>query len=181
MEAMKDRVMEALFKQHQPMAWRLAERFASLYRRPFGELRDEAESILGLNIAQWFEQNASAFKDNVGTKPSTWIYRGLYWDLTTYCTRKQSPARPFSTLEKQESPLDHPCRRPWIERMLQELGEDARIVVETILHAPAEIAEDVSTSSRGRARKAVRQYLQVSGWTRQRIEAAWTEVDACLA
>jgi hypothetical protein len=173
-------VAARLFTQYQPLTQRMASKFATTYGMDYHQLLEEANGILSVNACLWNSDTASEF-DATKSCEMSWIYRGLYWGLMDFCTRKRDKARSFSSLRPEENPIDAPAKTSRMSTLRQNLGEDARILVETILSAPVEIADDIQTSTRGRARKALRSYFTQRGWDTDRIERAWNEVTTCLA
>lgn len=171
-----------LFKKYIPMTYSMANKFSAKYKLPHAEMEDEAQSALAMIVAKWEMEGA---KDSTGS-PSTWIYQKMFWHLLTYCTRKQPKEIRFSAIER-ETPIDPPHKTGWLEGLVRTLGEDARIVANTILFAPAEIVEDIkdnlrprSHRAREKARAAVEGYLVDQGWTGERFAAAWWELAVAL-
>lgn len=148
---------------------------------PYQELVEEAEGILALMIARWDRGGSTGF-DGSKAGPTSWIYRGLYWDLQIYCDRKRPKERNFSTLGTEENPISLAQKTGWLEGLLSQLGEDARILVTTILFAPSDIAKDIVPNPRSsrRGREAVVSYLRGQGWGLERITSAWSEVEVAL-
>lgn len=168
-----------IYRQFLPMATHLAVKFSRRRGLPINEMITEAHSLLGENIARWNELGTDPIKAATSST-SHWVYIKLYYGLQDYIARKRDRALPMSALERDDNPVQMPAKQPWLGRLCETLGEDARILIDTILHAPSEIADDISSSASRRSREAVRRYLKTHGWTEQRLNMAWTEVEACL-
>jgi hypothetical protein len=164
-----------LFKRHLPLARFLAARFAKTFNAPLQELIDEAEGILALVCCQWDEDY-----DPKRAAPSTWVYRNIYHGLLNLKTRKRH-TQSLSTADGQDLLRQMPAKQNWLERLIRDLGEDARAIVQTLLDAPREIAEDLSPRRPKRAAAALRQFLVAHGWGDDKINNAWQEVSQCLA
>jgi hypothetical protein len=174
-----------LFDKHLPLTTHLAKRFAKRhFTIPLQEIIDEAQGRLSLVVSRWNQKDGEGYNHTL-CNPTSWIYRELNWHLQTYCQRKrprENRIKTFSVLERDENPVQLPAKKNWLEGILHSLGEDARIIVGTILSAPREIAEELQPATCGRARIAVREYLvKRKGWSMDRLDMAWKEVSECLA
>lgn len=187
-ENLKPEQLAALFNEYKPMARGLANRFARIYAIPHQEVLDEAESNLALLVASWNEEGQYGFDPTRGTKRSTWVYRKLTLRLLTWVNlRRPKLHQPFSmydskggdgeTVEFASNIVAKPNR---IDSLLRSLGEDAKIVVKTIIAAPDEIADDISEGAKIRSRNTVKQYLRTQGWSVRRVEDAWHEVELAM-
>ena len=186
------------FVKYRRMAAKIAEGMSRRHGIPFEEVRDEAESILSLALCDgWVCDTALASE-------CTWVYKKVYWPLLTFCTRGKDRYIPFSSLgggedgEFDAPAKSHPIQN--IQNMLRNLSDDAAYLVKTIIHAPVELADDITAPWRAGAvraawgdkdqklsnmisqsRSAVRAFLEgTEGWTSDHFDRVWTEVDACL-
>jgi hypothetical protein len=188
---MTDTEKVKIYNQYLPMVYRMAGRFSRVYGMPFQDMVDEGQSILGRLAATW-DSGKFPF-DPAKANATSWVYRNLFWDLTTLCSRAcKNRAIPFSSLEREDRPIDLPSKSSWMDNLLREVGEDAKILLQTILDAPAEITEDVFGVLRGkdstpyRSRRVdkawdvLQSYLVSCGWEPNRIDAAWHEVEVSL-
>lgn len=167
---------ERLFKKYRGLICRLAYRFSVIYGRPYDELVDQAEFDL---ISYICEHWANKFNPKISTE-GTWAYQMIYYGLMNQCTRKQKVDVPFSVYDEDRS-IDIVDTEGWAKKLMAELGEEARFLVKTILHAPAEILDDMSPTTRYRARKAVKKHLRTTErWSQAKLNRIWAEVEACL-
>lgn len=179
-----------IFNQYQEMVYSMASKFSLKFNVNYHDMIDEGMSILGALVTKWDAEGNSSKHDPAKSSRTSWVYRALYWDLTTVCTRTNQKARLFSTLRTEEQkPVDMEGPVSWMEKLMRDLGEDAKILVRTIFMAPAEIVADIAPGTKGKARKAVREYLlkhgtEVDGeqvpWSPERLDAAWEEVTVAL-
>jgi hypothetical protein len=165
-----------LFKQHLPLAQHHAAKFAAKYRIPLADVVDEAQSILGTTIAQWDSPHRPDHYNPECANPTSWLYRRIYWGLLTWCTRKQPEYKLFGGMGDACRPEQWAGREGWLDTFLHNLGDDARVVVRTLVAAPATIAADVGANKRTRTRKAVTGYLVQQGWATARVDRAFNEV-----
>lgn len=186
---MNRRTLAALYEQYIPLANRMAGKFARTYRLPVAELQEEALSIWAVTVCEWPYRFDSAKSSTI-----SWAYRQLHWNLLDYCTRKALREVTFTKLLKDQThqaPTAMPCRRSWLASLLHTLSEDAKLVVDTILFAPAELADDISavgytTTKRwvdptDTTRHAVQDYLEdCLNWPMGRVANAWTEIQTAL-
>lgn len=165
-----------LFLQFKPMVASLANKFSRGNEARYRELCDVGESALGLAITRWAGDD-----DHYGDKwksgrvtPLTWVYHILRWEMLSYIRKTdRHPVAPIS--ENVARQMSKPT--PWLQRMLSNLGDDARTIVSLIVMAPAELMDEMKLITVRRARKALRQYLaEHCEWDDQRIELAWNEV-----
>lgn len=173
----------ALFNRYRPLAFLLAHKFANRYRIAQGLVEDESLSLLGTVIAQW-ESGTKAFNP-ARSCATSWVYRSLTWSLASYCGNELLGGHRFAARRKRVGgrALEKlPARTGWFEGIARDLGEDARVLVETIVAAPSEIAADlVPRRWRGRAAGSVKSYMQSKmGWSPARLAAAWNEVELSL-
>src|SRR5262245_57677190 len=94
-----------IYTQYLPMAHSLAAMFALRLNLDFSVVRDEALETLGMIACGWeLEGNpfsgvspTHSYKFN-GKKGGEcgWVRKSIYWDLMTFCSRKQGKAKPFS-------------------------------------------------------------------------------------
>lgn len=182
----------ALFKQYLPLAYKLAAKFAAAFPRiDAQDIQNEAVSTLALYTTKW-DTNFNPARSG----PLHYLYFNIYTELQTFCLRKQDRAKVFSAFSREggkndPQPVDWKARAEhWTERLFRNLGEDAKVVVQTILEAPEEIAQDLTRGARRgkqqeaalhRAGLAVMAYLEgTKGWAPHRVEAAWKEVGQAL-
>ena len=174
----------ALYAQYMPMVCKFGRKYAQIFNIPREEMLDMARSLLAEVVCRQDDAGGCWKYDAVktGCNMTSWMYRKLNWELLTLCKNyRKNPTVPISTLTKDEShPVQFAGPENWIRQLLVTLGEDARIIVSTILEAPGELYQDLSDNAPKRSRQAVRKYFIRQGWEESRIEHAWEEVAACL-
>jgi hypothetical protein len=172
-----------LFTGHRKLACKLGNWAAAKYGIDRDSACDEALETLGDIIAVGNLPDPINPAPGDTRKMTSWLYLQLRYRLMTRYGRKTGrsvAAHPFSAIESDDRPLDPSAKRSWLEGLLQNLGDDARVIVSTIFNAPSDIAEDMCVRRRGRARDHVRRALENQGWDEDRICNAWMEVAACL-
>lgn len=159
-----------LYQKFLPLANSLARRLARRHKIPIGELQAEARSLWGGIVAEWPEKY-----DPAQCGECHWAYQQIYWRLLDFCTRRPHVRHEVGMSEK----VEFKAKGCWLDSFLKMLGEDARIVVTTILHAPGEIVEEIMPRTRGRTRTriALEDYFEDRiGWPMDRFDEAWREV-----
>lgn len=176
-----------LFKDHLELAHKMAATNADKFRVPYWEMVDEAERHLGFTIAEWANPDGPGYdpmpRNGRITSVASWVYMALYFEFQTLARKRQAkPARSFSTLSTEDNPFDAPDKnKSWSEAFLGDLGEDARILVNTIVSAPAEIVGDINVRlGEGNRPRIVNYLIKHKGWSDERVVRAWDEVGECL-
>lgn len=172
---------DRLFRQYLPLARELAWRFHTYYGRPIHEMIDEASSQLSLAICRWltdYQQEAKA----EGYGACTFLRRQVYYKLLDECSnRKKRPVSLGSLTPDDRSDLrETPAKPSRVERLLLDLGEDARTLVRTIIDAPGELIEAITPRRRVSSARRIRSYMFAQGWSAERLRLAWQEVSAAL-
>ena len=163
--------------------------------RQYGGDFDEAMSDANIAFLDAFDSynGSSAF--------TTWVRTRVWYALIT-SARKKAEERGRRTRnladekvrgipcssgvgEDGASMFDVPdrsrCSR--LREVIEELGEDARIVVQLVVETPAEL-EQVWEAKGGQPRNlrtSIRQYLADAGWTAARIAESFFEIRRVLA
>ena len=167
----------ALYQQYLPLAAKLTNQFSRYYGLPYDDLHDEAQGLLGMSIASWERYNPAA------AGVTTWLHRWIYLGLLTYCTRGHHTRStiPFSVLEMDDNAFDPPAKTSRLDRVMRDLSDEAKDVLYLILHAPAEIADDLSIKTSTRARQSIQKYLLTTlAWQPARVERVWIEIQEAL-
>lgn len=158
---------ERLLNQYQRMAWKIAHKIHRRFRHySREELLLEAEDAIIL-------AGARGDYDPAKGAESTWMYNSIYWHMMDY-VKAGRKVREVCETDHGSIP-DRPSRTSRLGNILRDLGAEARELIDTIIMAPADIAEDVSTATKSRGREAVRNYLMEHGWSSQKLNRAWAE------
>lgn len=135
----------------------------------------ESQSILGEIIAKWNDPRIGY--DKTKSSEISWLYKKLHWGLRDFIRRERRhhiPENDFGV--PQIAPPPH----SWVERFLQTMSDDAKVMVTTILNAPADFAADLSARRFRAGRTKIKKHLQKRGWSESRIFFAWKEIKECL-
>lgn len=163
-----------MFIDYQPLCYKLAAQFARKYPIPATELINEAQSALGVCLAEWNKNEGEG-------KPITWIYFQIYHRMLDFCQRKQPKHKTFTTLGMEEKPMMLPAPESWLGGLLRTIGEDARTIVDIITMAPAEIIDELSPNAPKRSKRAVQKYLlEEKQWEPERVRRAWFELECAI-
>lgn len=180
---MKKAKRDRLFYKYEKMGYKVAKRFSDRFGVPYQPLADESLFILVRYVAEEWDFD---FKNHKGSE-STWMYQVFYWQLMNVILGKSKDFKtnknevPFSTLAPDGRIKEPPAREDWLGKLFAEISEEARALVNTVIDAPAEIADVMVPRTCGRAREAVRQYLiDEKDWSNHRLDKAWAEVQSCL-
>lgn len=177
------------FTQYLPMAHKIAHNFANRWQIPIGEMVDLAESTLGEICTRWADPTyLRAYNADRGCNETSWVYRALFYEMLTQVDRGQfknfHKTVSISCKGNNERPVDFratPAKQGWLETLFRSLGEDAKVIAQTLLFAPEEIFEEVGWGVASWARYATQEYLRKRrGWSRERFYRAWEELGAAL-
>ncbi len=176
---MNPKEMERMFTRYKPVARHLAKKYAARTGKPYYDLIDEAEGLLAEIIADW---DGRFHYDPAKSKEVSYLYQILNRKLFDLCFRQgcRTKTKNFSVLEPNAGLFEVPARKNKVQEILSMLGEDARILVTTILMAPGDLARDVDLVHLKWGRVAIRSYFVGLQWTPERIDHAWAEVQECL-
>ena len=197
---------ERVFLQYTGIARSAARRVSERTGWKRYDLIDEATSKLGEMAADW--SNPRVYDPTRGAVPCTWIYAKVFYHLLNFCQFKiqkreiglpeghqpdidtfygynpdgedeqDPPGR-----RKDQSQMDSPVFRhheSWLERFLSELSDEAQALVRIVIEAPRELAREFRRRDPAQIRIALLTHLQRQGWSDERIDAAWSEIQSCL-
>lgn len=167
-----------LYNRYLKMAYRLGHKVSGKYNASANEMCEEAVSLLAQICAEW-----PGKYDATKSSSCTYIYQCIYHELLNYCTRHKPRERRFSDIEKDDTkPLQISAKRSRMEDLFQTLSEDARILVTTVLSAPADLIDNITPQARRqkKTRAAICRHMREQGWPPNRICLAWREVSECL-
>ena len=143
------------------------------YGGDFDDLMSEA-NVAFLDAYESFD-GSSAF--------TSWVYSTVWYRCVDFVGSRLENQRRFQSVEDDTTIPDR-RRSSWrINDMLEELGEDARLVVKLTIETPAELARiaDVKGGQARNLRSSLRQYLADMGWTAVRIAESFCEVQRALS
>ena len=171
----------SLYTGHLALAKHLAMGVARSLKVNYQDAETEAISLLGEIIACWSDSGSRGYNPT-RCNPTSWIYRSLYWGLRTHFLRKVGRRmRPATDIDPEGTCIVRAAPPlSWVERLVHNLGADARTLVAIILNAPADLHEILTARRPRRSRDAVRQYLTNQGWSPERVAHAWAEVEEAL-
>ena len=170
------------------------------------ELFKEYEGLVNFTVWKFVEKHGGDFEDLLGdaylyymeavkaydgrvslqSNISCWIWDRLLDQWRTKANRRNRVG-PFLRSDSprwlEQRAVDRHSEEGWtVEEFLEELTEDARIVVRLCVDTPAEIkrtAEDKGGTPRN-YRSTVRQWLESVGWSYQRIRESFEEIKTAL-
>lgn len=171
----------AMFPRYRPVALHLADHFAAKYRRQLPDMIDEAESALSMTICEWADPGGKGWNPTSGTSEATWVYRQVFYRLLNVCTRERV-LTPFASLRSTEE--DNipaiPATQRYLDRLLRTVGEDAKAVINLLLHPLPGM--DVDQNAARRSRDSVAEVLEERyKWTGERFVTAWGEIEQALS
>ena len=165
-----------IIDKYQKLICHLAWNFARRYSRPFEEVKEEATYILILQLSK-----GRKFYDPSKASEITRVYQIIRYHLLDICTRSRPIPIPFSCLEKKDERINWMAKQSWMSKILQEVGEEGKDLIQTILHAPDEILQEMAPRTRARARKAIREwFIDVKDWKEEKLEKTWREVTTAI-
>lgn len=167
-----------VFVEFTPAARSIAHKVAKQYDWDKEELTDRAMQVLADVAMRTRDEHdpdvASLF---------TWVYGQIQWKLVNHCQFQKRRWRRHHgvVVEHDEEPTA--SRGGLLERLLLELSEEARALVQIVVEVPDELrrAFHYAQSDTQQARASFLQYLQRAGVDDDTIDSAWTEVQQALA
>lgn len=200
---------ERVFLQYTGIARSAAKRISERTGWKKYELIDEATSKLGEMAADWSNPrvydptrgavpctwiyaklfyhllNFCRFKIQ---KREIGLPEGHQPDIDTfygYCPDDEQDEQDDSTgpRRKDRGQVDSPVfrhRESWFERFLSELSDEAQALVRIVIEAPEELAREFRRRDPVQVRIALLSHLQRQGWSDEKIDAAWSEIQSCL-
>jgi hypothetical protein len=148
--------------------WRITKKFGGDY----DELLAEANVIF---MAAW-----DSYDLNCGTQFTTWLVNQIRWGLTEQVRNRIRAGKRFSRVDAEQLSGGYRNWKP--SDLLDELGEDARLVASLVIDTPADIAW-IYERKGGQARNlrsTIRDYLADLGWSTMRIAESFREVARAL-
>ncbi len=112
---------------------------------------------------------------------TTWLTNQVYWGLEDELRGRVRTSKKFEPADPDQIQAKN---RDWEPAsLLEELGSDARMVVELVIETPAEI-DQIIRAKGGEARNVrstIRDHLRGIGWTAARIAESFCEIRHALA
>jgi len=109
---------------------------------------------------------------------STEVYNRAWRGMKSHCmspkTHREIPT------DLSDPVFHHPAEESWLSSFMRDLGEDARVLVNACIEAPAELVDILRPQAPKTSRRALRSYMKKQGWDTDRLNLAWEEVSASL-
>ena len=169
---------DAMYLQYEKMIHNLAHRM----RRKYSSLPLEHDEL----VSEGWEAvlRKSGNYDPEKANPSTWVYTCAYYGMQNYCRSKfqRHGHEPVSVIMEEGREPEHRGAKHWLNSLLEELSEEAELVVQTILEAPEELQDVISPTSPVRSLRAVESYMvDAVGWSFGRFQRVEREIVQTLS
>lgn len=123
----------------------------------------EFEECVGVaNLA--FAEAYPKFDSRKGSSFSTWIYNCVSHALLDFSASEQKYRQRNAMVDQTEYDVED-TRTHRLSNVLAELSEDARIVAQTIIESPQELAGVLRCRKPENMRRGVWQYFRQLGWS----------------
>lgn len=159
-----------LYEKYRYMLPKICQSLIGKTRLTMTELMEEAEYALAIVIIEW-----DRYKESI-CSPSTWVWRRIYWKLLDVIRNDAKKPAP-QNIEK----VTAPAKTSWISRLFREIGEEATALVQVIITAPADIADDIKIQAPKKSQETLKKYFSEMGWSTEKYRRAWREVEECLS
>jgi len=160
-----------LFEEHQPLIQTIARGFAIQNALDMEEVESESYAIY-VDTVESYRPGDISFR--------TWIARRVKWDLTSWNRRNaQKKQEEFDFIK--ETCWRQDWTHPKITELTDDLGRDAKKVVEMVLKAPLEMLEASRLSgNKRRLGTFIKEDLRSQGWSCPKIWRVWKEIREAL-
>ena len=149
--------------------WRICKKWGG----DFEELMAEGQVV--------FMAAFDSYRPDCGAQFTTWLVNQVRWNLTDQVRERFRTGKRFEPADEQQSAGSYRTWNP--ADLLDELGEDARLVAGLVIDTPAAIAwiYERKGGQPRTLRSTIRDYLADLGWTTVRIAESFREVARALA
>lgn len=132
-----------------------------------------------LSEAYWgIVQDAPKY-DPAKARLSTWIYQAAYYSAKTYCINTKNQR--YVPTELEDPIFERAEAESWLSVFLRGLGEDAALLITSILEAPGELSEVIRDESPRKIRRAItKQLKRTLGYSTAKWNRAWQEIKTNL-
>lgn len=163
-------------ERYEKLGWKMAKRFSERYGV-------DIEELMSAIYLELLVRQQTCRDEHDANK---WAFQTIYYACLDHCHKESKFHQRFSPITQEtdgEEVMDtRPQPRDWKADLLRELSEEGRCLVQVVIEAPEEIADELTVSTRGRARRAVQRYLiDELDWNAKQVQQVWAEVQACLA
>jgi len=176
----------------KPMLWELVH--LTHRKCPWKELED-----LFSQSTLLFMQAFVSFDRSKDTSFSSWLYTKVYYGLLDYVKRDVYRAKPYrggrtsgnikscdmQEAERTNAAFSSPAPSFFLVELLEQLSEEARVVVTIALEPPPGLQEamlaDNPNPSGPSTRRGIRQYLLGLGWTGKQVSECFREIKMALS
>ena len=175
-----------LFTLHWQLAMDVGFHYATSRRKNIDDIQNAASSILAELAIRWNDPLYSRhYRKDRGKSERGWMAYCIIKMLGDQFGRERqwkNSSVPFSVLGRAEKEGNFIAPVNRFEKLLQNLGDDALEIVQTILNAPAEIAEDIRPDLRWQRKgaAAIHRWFLGLGWSKHRVAVAWNEIAAAI-
>lgn len=172
-----------LYQRYDRMVCSLAHHFAGKFNRPYLELLD----IARWGLADALVQRYSAY-DATKCKVQTWLWRKTYWRLMDHCLEEAQRGANRVGLDQAGDVVAQGA--DWVSQLLQELDDDARVVVGMVLSGEIKLPKRKGTVKGGGklmvhmpwvSKQTLQEHLAERGWDAQRIQKSFQKVEQALS
>lgn len=167
-----------VWTKYEKMIKKIAHRLSKKYEKPYDEVLSEGILEVFSKLKNWNPKRATL---------CTFIYLEAQGAMLTYCIKPYKEVPIGVYLVDEDENKNHPFLRKkynpntWIKKLIAELSEEARVLVNTIIESPEELYHAVKPSRPVRSKTALKNYLiDVMDWDSHKFERIFTEVAKCL-
>lgn len=158
---------EETYRDVEKALYQLSWKCFTRFNIPMDECLSEA------NMA--FMSAYSGFDPSRGVLFFTYVYRCVQNALKDLTSRR-------SLLHSRESELQEGEQKEGrVSSMMNEMGDDARLVLKSILEAPAELRKLTRIRGSENKRRLVVRYFKKMGWTVARVLESLSEIQEALS
>ncbi len=164
---------------------RLIVKIAHDFHRKYGNTYGTVEELISIGNESFMK----AYNSDKGKSSFvTWLFiqvtHGILDEIRRRTKRQKRLPESTNGLDSvsYSAALAQPPLKFFLHEFLDELTDDAKLVVELVLDTPNDLLEIMreDNGNRKKASASIRQYLLGCGWTVKRIMESFAEITCCL-
>lgn len=166
--------VDQAYKDTRTIVEQISYRMAKTYFVPYDEVLGQAHLI--------FAESFQSYNPGYKAKFSTWLYNRLVWDLSRWLKYEY---RARLHVEVEEAMVGT-CtdRHMLIQDLLALVGDEGRMVLNTVLNTPPELAKLISweqPEGRRNLKNTIRDYITALGWAVSEVNRGFDEIRFALS
>jgi RNA polymerase sigma factor (sigma-70 family) len=161
---------EETYQDVEKLIYRLCWKFSK-----YGNEFEDCVSVA--NVA--FTEAFNSFNPSRGCQFSTWVYHSVVHALQDFNIKEQKYRQRTTFVDQREYDIED-CKRHRLMSIIEELSDDARIVVQAVIESPQELAAVLRCHKPTKIRRGLWQHFKDLGWSLGRTAECFAEIREVL-